>query len=112
MRRVLPRFVAAPFAALIAFAFVAVGGFAQAPRGTPAGSILDRVADEQVSLSADKILEILKAEPGLLLQFKKTLVRKAYEQGKYLDPQDISDDAVFRLVHDEANIRVLATREI
>ena len=42
-----------------------------------------------------------------MLQFKKTLVRKAYEQGKYLDPQDVTDDAVFRLVRDDATIRDL-----
>ncbi len=112
MRSVVPRLAATLFAGSVAF--VALTGFAptsQAQR-THTASILDRVADEEVSLSADKILEILKTETGLLLQFKKTLVRKAFEQGKYLDPQDLTDDAVFRLVHDDATIRVLATREI
>ena len=92
--------------------FVALTGFAQAVPPSRSVSILDRVADEHVSLAPDKIIEIFKTETGLLLEFKKTLVRKAYEQGKYLDAQDLTDDAVFRLVRDDANIRVLATREI
>jgi protein involved in polysaccharide export with SLBB domain len=92
--------------------FVALAGWAQTSQPKRSGSIFDRVADEQVSLSADKVLEIFRAETGLLLQFKKTLVRKAYEQGKYLDPLDLTDDAVFRLVRDDVTIRVLATREI
>jgi protein involved in polysaccharide export with SLBB domain len=107
MRRVLPR-IAGLSATLVVF--IASTALAQIPQQT--GSLLDRVADEQVFLSTEKILEILRAETGLLLEFKKTLVRKAYEQGKYLDPQDLTDDAVFRLVHDDVNIRVLATREI
>ncbi len=72
----------------------------------------ERLANEQVSLSADKILDVMKTEPGLLLEFKKTLVRKAYEQGRYLDPQDLTDEAVFSLIRNEITVRVLATREM
>ena len=69
-------------------------------------------AEEKVSLSADKIVEILRDEPGLLLQVKKLLVMKAYEQGRILDPKDLTDEALFRLLREDDNIRVLATREI
>jgi protein involved in polysaccharide export with SLBB domain len=69
-------------------------------------------AEEKVSLSADKIVEILRNEPGLLLQVKKLLVVKAYEQGRILDPADLTDEALFRLLRADNNIRVLATREI
>jgi protein involved in polysaccharide export with SLBB domain len=65
-----------------------------------------------VSLSADKITEILQNEAGLLLQVKKALVRKAFEQGRVLDPNDLTDDALFRLIREDQNIRVIATREI
>jgi len=107
MRSVLPRIIAVLFVGSLVL--IALTGFAQTSQRT---SILDRVADEEVSLSADKILEIFKTETGLVLQFKKTLVRKAYQQGKYLDPQDLTDEAVFRLIKEDAAIRVLATREI
>ncbi len=72
----------------------------------------EQEAEERVSLSANTILEILQQEPGLLLPVKKVLVRKAYEQGRLLDPADLTDEAVFRLVRDDENVRILATKEI
>jgi protein involved in polysaccharide export with SLBB domain len=72
----------------------------------------EQEADELVSLSPEKIISLLQAEPGLLLQVKKALVRKAYEQGRLLDPQDLTDEALFRLVREDFNIRVLITRQI
>lgn len=71
-----------------------------------------RDADELVSLSADKILEIFRDSPGLVLAFKRTLVEKAYEQGRLLDPESLTDDAVFELIRTDIHTRVLATQEI
>jgi protein involved in polysaccharide export with SLBB domain len=65
-----------------------------------------------VSLSAATIIDILRREPGLLLEVKRLLVRKAYEQGRLLDPADVADDALFQLLRDDNNVRVLATHEI
>jgi len=72
----------------------------------------EREAEQLVSLSADKIISLLNEEPGLLLEVKKTLVRKAYEQGRILAPEDITDEALFRLIDSDINIRVIVTREI
>jgi len=69
-------------------------------------------AEQLVSLSADSIIALLQKEPGLLLQVKKLLVRKAFEQGRLLDPQDLTDEALYRLIARDENIRVLVTREI
>jgi len=69
-------------------------------------------AEQRVSLSADKLIEILQQEPGLLLQVKKLLVRKAFEQGRLLDPADLTDEALFRLLREDDNIRILTTREV
>jgi protein involved in polysaccharide export with SLBB domain len=77
-----------------------------------ANSRAEQEAEQLVSLSADKITRILGDEPGLLLQVKKALVRKAFEQGRILDPNDLTDDALFRLVREDQNVRVIATREI
>ena len=77
-----------------------------------ASSRAEQEAEQIVSLSADKIITLLQTEPGLLLQVKKMFVRKAYEQGRLLDPQDLTDEALFRLLRNDENIRVLATREI
>src|SRR6185437_15918361 len=77
-----------------------------------AKSRAEQAAEQQVALSPEKIIELLRQEPGLLLQVKKMLMRKAYEQGRILDPEDLTDDALFQLLHEDHNICVLATREI
>ena len=77
-----------------------------------ADSRAEQEAEDMVALSADKIITILRQESGLLLQVKRVLVRKAYEQGRILDPADLTDDAVFQLLREDQNIRVLATHEI
>jgi polysaccharide biosynthesis/export protein len=69
-------------------------------------------ADRLVSLSADKIISLLTAEPGLLLECKKALVRAAFEQGRLLNREDLSDDAVFSMVRADENVRSMFTREI
>lgn len=82
---------------------------------TPASnspSRADQLANETVSLSADTILKIFHDSPGLVLEFKKTLVRKAYEQGRILDQEQLTDEEVFDLVRTDSRIRVLATQEI
>lgn len=87
-------------------------GYARSTAIDQADSRAEREAEEMVSLSADKITQILEAESGLLLQVKKAIVRKAFEQGRVLDPNDLTDDAVFRLIREDQNVRVIATREI
>ena len=77
-----------------------------------ANSRAEREAEQMVSLSADRILYILREEPGLLLQVKKALVRKAFEQGRILDPNDLTDEALFTLIRQDDNVRVIATHEI
>jgi protein involved in polysaccharide export with SLBB domain len=72
----------------------------------------ERDPEPMVSLSAGSIIDILRREPGLLLEVRRLLVRKAYEQGRLLDPADLTDDALFRLLREDENVRVLATQEI
>src|SRR5208282_970720 len=72
----------------------------------------ERQAEQTVSLSADKLITLLYKETGLLLEVKKLLVRKAFEQGRILDSKDLTDEALFRLLREDENIRVLATQEV
>lgn len=72
----------------------------------------ERDPEPRVSLSAGAITEILQREPGLLLEVKRLLVRKAYEQGRLLDAADLTDDALFQLLREDDNVRILATQEI
>jgi polysaccharide export outer membrane protein len=69
-------------------------------------------ADQLVSLSSDKIISLLTAEPGLLLKCKKLLVRTAFEQGRVIGQEELTDDAVFQLVRDDQKVRSQFTREI
>jgi protein involved in polysaccharide export with SLBB domain len=69
-------------------------------------------AAQKVSFSADTIIGMLRREPGLFLQVKRVLVQRAYEQGRILDPSDLTDEAVFRLLRADDTIRILATHEI
>jgi hypothetical protein len=66
-----------------------------------ADSRAEQEAEQMVSLSADKITQILESEAGLLLQVKKAIVRKAFEQGRILDPNDLTDDALYRLIRED-----------
>jgi hypothetical protein len=77
-----------------------------------AGDRGEQEAEQIVALSPDKIIELLRAEPGLLLEVKKLLVREAFAQGRLLTPADLEDEALFRLLWEDEHARVLATREI
>jgi polysaccharide export outer membrane protein len=72
----------------------------------------EKEAERLVSLSADKIVSLLTQEPGLFLVCKKALVRTAFSQGRILTVDELSDDAVFRLVRNDQDVRILFTREI
>src|SRR5947207_3069240 len=72
----------------------------------------EQEAELKVSLSAEKIIEILRQEPGLLLQVKRMLIQKAYEQGRILESSDLTDDALFHLLREDDVVRALATREV
>lgn len=69
-------------------------------------------AEQTVSLSAEKLISLLQKETGLLLEVKKLLVRKAFDQGRILESKDLTDEALFRLLREDENIRVLATQEV
>lgn len=72
----------------------------------------EREAERLVSLAPEKIILLLSQEPGLFLEIKKMLVRNAYAQGQVLDPKELTDDAVFRLVRDDEDTRALITQQI
>ena len=119
MRRPILVSLATRFRPILVFACAA--GLAPAALGQSAGSIggserfksrAQQAAEESVSLSPDKIIELLRQEPGLLLQVKRMLVREAYEQGRILDPEDLTDDALYQLLREDHTVCVLATREI
>ena len=72
----------------------------------------EKAAEQMVSLPAEKIIALLEQEPGLFLQVKRMLVRKAYQQGQIVDQRELTEDALFRLIRRDENVRVLITKEI
>lgn len=112
-----PRLLLLVLGFVAAASFPGTHGFAQSKTYSAVDQTLvkshaEREAEQSVALSPDKIIELLRQEPGLLLEVKKMLVRKAYEQGRILDPEDLTDDSLFELLREDHNICVLATREI
>lgn len=72
----------------------------------------ERALVDQVTLSPEQIEAVLRSQPLVMLQVKKTLVRKAYEQGRLLDPATLTDAVVLNLVQEDTNVQVIATQEI
>ena len=100
-------FPALCFFLLCGFVLPAFGQTQMEPRRSES-----RDVEPMVSLSAATLTDILRHEPGLLLQVKKMLVRKAYEQGRLLDTEDLTDESLFRLLREDESIRILATEEV
>ncbi|MGZ4813872.1 MAG: SLBB domain-containing protein [Terriglobales bacterium] len=72
----------------------------------------ERALVDRVTLAPEQIATVLRQQPLVMLEVKKDLVRKAYEQGRLLDPADLTDSVVLQLVDEDKNVQVIATREI
>src|SRR5215472_16256162 len=72
----------------------------------------EREAERLVSLPPEKIILLLQQEPGLFLEVKKMLVRRAYAQGRVIEPKDLTDEAVFRMLASDEEARSLITQQI
>jgi protein involved in polysaccharide export with SLBB domain len=88
------------------------GASAQNRAINEADSRAEQEAERLVSLAPEKIILLLEQEPGLLLEVKRMLVRKAYAQGQLLDAKELTDEAVFRMVRDDEETRALITQQI
>jgi len=77
-----------------------------------ADSRAEQEAIRLVSLPPERIILLLQEEPGLFLEVKKAIVRKAFAQGRVLDSKELTDDAIFRLVRNDEETRALITQQI
>jgi protein involved in polysaccharide export with SLBB domain len=82
------------------------------PAVAEADSRAEQEAERLVALPSEKIILLLQQEPGLFLEVKKMLVREAYSEGRLLDPKELTDEAVFRLVREDEGTRSLVTQQI
>ncbi|HET9698632.1 MAG TPA: SLBB domain-containing protein [Terriglobales bacterium] len=72
----------------------------------------ERALTDQVTLAPEQIETVLRSQPMMMLEVKRALVRKAYEQGRLLDPADLTDAVVLQLVKEDRNVQIVATHEI
>ena len=63
----------------------------------------------QATLSSDQIIEILQGNPDLLMELKSQLADRMQQQGVQIDPNDISDQTLFRQISSNASLRANIT---
>jgi polysaccharide export outer membrane protein len=65
---------------------------------------------DRVAATVDQVLEFLKRDAGLMVEFKRLLARDAGAAGQLLDETDLTDAAVIERLNEDLRARVLATR--
>ena len=63
----------------------------------------------QRSLSSNQIIDILQTNPDLLLELKSQLADRMQQQGIQVDPNDISDRALYNQISSSAQLRASIT---
>jgi protein involved in polysaccharide export with SLBB domain len=61
------------------------------------------------ALSADQIINILQESPDLVVELKSELADRMQQQGMQIDPNDISDQMLYRQISSNANLRASIT---
>jgi hypothetical protein len=64
---------------------------------------------DHVAATVDQLLEFLKRDAGLMVEFKRLLARDAGAAGQLLDETDLTDAAVIERLNEDLRARVLAT---
>jgi polysaccharide export outer membrane protein len=69
-------------------------------------------ADVFISVDPNKIIEILRREPGLTFTVKKLLADAALQEGRLLDDTSFQDSTLYYLIETDDNIRAMVTAEL
>src|SRR5690348_6915559 len=106
--------VVIPTWALLAVSVMLLCGLSTAQQAASQSRIdkEERALMDQVTLAPEQIESVLRTQPLMMLNVKRALVRKAYEQGRLLDPADLTDTVVLQLVQEDRNVQIVATHEI
>ena len=88
--------------------------FAQAapPRDTRAASASDLSKENQSFVAAAEvdIENILRTNPGLMIELKHWMAREATEQGQLISESDLSDLTIRERLHEDTKFRAVATQ--
>jgi polysaccharide export outer membrane protein len=63
-----------------------------------------------VSASAEQIRDVLTKDPGLMVELKRLMARRAIDRGQLVVEADLTDAAIMELLSTDARFRSLATR--
>ena len=109
--------VALKFACLIVFALVIVSARVSAQekenrvdKGSVQPSDLAKDNLDRVSASASLIASVMRANPGLLVGWKRWMAKDAADRGQLIQDEDLEDAAIFSRLVREQNFRAAATR--
>lgn len=72
----------------------------------------DTASDQPGVLPADKIIEILKAQPELMRSVKETAADQAQQKGQPISADDLTDDMVFARVRTDPEARAVITQQL
>jgi protein involved in polysaccharide export with SLBB domain len=68
--------------------------------------------DSGVALPAERLVEILRAQPELLVAVKRMAIGYLQEQGRSVSESEVADDNLFRRIERDPQLRTLLTREL
>lgn len=68
--------------------------------------------DAEPALDADVIINLLTKNPALALEIKRELIQKAFDQGRLLEQEDLTDAVLYDLIRQQLSIRQIATEQI
>jgi polysaccharide biosynthesis/export protein len=80
------------------------------PTSLTAPSTLSDENLARVAASADEITDVLKKDPGLLVELKRWIAANATNHGQVVDDDQLSDGAIFDRLKSDAIFRGVATR--
>jgi len=64
----------------------------------------------RVAASAQQILDVLRKDPGLLVELKRWVAKEATDRGQIVEDRDLTDAAVFDRISQDTEFRSVATR--
>jgi polysaccharide export outer membrane protein len=65
---------------------------------------------DRVAATAEQIVEILRRDAGLMVEFKRAIAEDASASGQFLEESDLSESALVERLGEDLRTRVLATR--
>ncbi len=103
------RYAVALFVTFLAWPFLLPAQENQAPDPLPPSGLAAENLS-RVAASATQVEDLLRKEPGLLVELKRWVAKEATDRGQILDDAELTDQAIFERLTRELEFRARATR--